>query len=85
MLRRGHGGLYKALTKEARGKRKAKRRVDQMKFIDIRFERWQVLRGPFNKKILPKRLFLFLVNYVEERLWWPRQSPNKGRKKKAKV
>ena len=22
--------------------------------------------------------FLFLVGYVEERLWWPIQSPNKG-------
>ena len=22
----------------------------------------------------------FLVGYVEERLWWPIQSPNKGRK-----
>ena len=26
----------------------------------------------------------FLVGYVEERLWWPIQSPNKGRKEKAK-
>ena len=25
----------------------------------------------------------FLVGYVEERPWWPIQSPNKGRKKKA--
>ena len=25
----------------------------------------------------------FLVGYVEERLWWPIQSPNKGRKRKA--
>ena len=25
----------------------------------------------------------FLVGYVEERLWWPIQSPNIGRKKKA--
>ena len=24
-----------------------------------------------------------LVGYVEERLWWPVQSPNIGRKKKA--
>ena len=24
------------------------------------------------------------MTYVEERLWWPIQSPNKGRKKKAK-
>ena len=27
--------------------------------------------------------FFFLVGYVEERPWWPIQSPNKGRKKKA--
>ena len=27
--------------------------------------------------------FFLLVSYVEERLWWPIQSPNKGRKKKA--
>ena len=25
----------------------------------------------------------FLVSYVGESLWWPIQSPNKGRKKKA--
>ena len=24
------------------------------------------------------------LSYVEERLWWPTHSPNKGRKKKAK-
>ena len=28
-------------------------------------------------------LHFFLVSYVEERLWWPIQSPNIGRKKKA--
>ena len=27
--------------------------------------------------------FFLLVGYVEERPWWPIQSPNKGRKKKA--
>ena len=27
--------------------------------------------------------FFFLVGYVEERPWWPIQSPNKGKKKKA--
>ena len=26
----------------------------------------------------------FLVSCVEERPWWPKQSPNRGRKKKAK-
>ena len=39
------------------------------------------------------RLFWFISNFyfifssvshVEERLWWPIQSPNKGRKQKAK-
>ena len=29
-------------------------------------------------------LRFFLVGYVEERLWWPIQSPNMGRKRKAK-
>ena len=44
MLRKGHGGLHKAPTMEERRKRKAKRRErDQIKFIDLRFERWQVV------------------------------------------
>ena len=44
MLGKGHGGLYKAPTKEERKKQKAKRRErDQVKFIDLRFERWQVI------------------------------------------
>ena len=38
-------GLYKAPTKEERRKQKAKRRErDQIKFIDLRFDRWQVVR-----------------------------------------
>ena len=28
-------------------------------------------------------IFFFSVGYVEERLWWPIQSPNIGRKKRA--
>ena len=28
-------------------------------------------------------LYFFLVGYVEERLWWPIQSPNTGGKKKV--
>ena len=44
MFGKGHGGLYKAPTKEERRKRKAKRRGDQIKFIDVRFERGQVVR-----------------------------------------
>ena len=46
MLGKGHGGLCNASTKEEeRKKRKAKRRErDQSKFIDLGFERWQVVR-----------------------------------------
>ena len=45
MLRKGDGGLYKAPTKEERRKRTAKwRERDQMQFIDLRIERWQVAR-----------------------------------------
>ena len=45
MLRKGgHCGLYKDNTKEERRKGKAKRRErDQIKFIDLRFGRWQVV------------------------------------------
>ena len=44
MLRRRHGCLYKAPAKEERRVRKAKRsKRDQIKFIDLRFERWQVV------------------------------------------
>ena len=28
--------------------------------------------------------YFFLMGYVEERLWWSIQSPNKGRKRQAK-
>ena len=44
MLRKGRGDLYKAPTTEERRKRTAKRRErDQIKFIDVIFERWQVV------------------------------------------
>ena len=43
MLGKGHGGLYKAPTKEERRKWKANRRGNKIKFIDLRFERWQVV------------------------------------------
>ena len=38
--------VYKARTKEGRRKQKAKRREerDQIKFIDLRFKKWQVVR-----------------------------------------
>ena len=44
MLRKGHSGLYKAPAKEERRKRKATSlERDQIKFIDLRFERRQVV------------------------------------------
>ena len=46
MLGKGHGGLYKAPTREERRKQKAKRRKRSVKFIDLRFERWQVVLNP---------------------------------------
>ena len=43
-LGKGHAGLYKAPTEEERRKQKAKRRErDEIKFIDLRFERGQVV------------------------------------------
>ena len=39
MLRKGHGGLCKAPTKEESEKLRGER--DQIKFIRLRFERWQ--------------------------------------------
>ena len=45
MLRKGHDGLYKAPSKEGRGKRRAKRSErDLIKFSDLRYEIWQVVR-----------------------------------------
>ena len=42
---KGHGGLCKAPTMEEKRKREAKKRErDQIKFIDLIFERWQVCR-----------------------------------------
>ena len=39
----------------------------------------------FNDDDLPFNYIFVLVGYVEERPWWPIQSPNtEGRKKKAK-
>ena len=43
MLGKGHGGLYNASTKEERSERLSGER-DQIKFIDLVFERWQVVR-----------------------------------------
>ena len=47
MLRKGHDGLYNASTKEERRKRKSERlrgERDRIKFIDLGFEGWQVVR-----------------------------------------
>ena len=38
-----HGGLYNALKKKEESERLRGER-DQIKFIDLRFERWQVVR-----------------------------------------
>ena len=42
MLEKGYGGLYKAATKEESDRLRGER--DQIKFVDLRFERWQVVR-----------------------------------------
>ena len=42
MSGKGHGGPYKASTKEESEWLEGER--DQTKFIDLRFERWQVVR-----------------------------------------
>ena len=44
MLRKGHGGLYKASTMEERKNERLRGERDQIKFIDLGFERWQVVR-----------------------------------------
>ena len=42
MLRKGYGGLYQALAKEESEKLRGE--IVQIKFIDLRFERWQIVR-----------------------------------------
>ena len=42
MLGKGHGGLYEAPTKEE--SERLRRERDQIKFIDLGVERWQVVR-----------------------------------------
>ena len=42
MLGKGRGGQYNASTKEEESK-KLRGARDQIKFIDLRFERWQVV------------------------------------------
>ena len=43
MLGKGHGGQYKASKKKEESERQRRER-DQIKLIDLRFERWQVVR-----------------------------------------
>ena len=50
----------KGRKKQAKGEEER----NQIKFIDLRFERWQVIG---------------LSEFVEERPWWPRQSPKKAK------
>ena len=44
MLGKGHGGLYNASTKKERRSERLRGERDQIKFIDLGFERWQVVR-----------------------------------------
>ena len=44
MLRKGHGELYKAPTMEAIKSERLRGEGDQIKIIDLRFERRQVVR-----------------------------------------
>ena len=43
MLGKGRGGPYKAPTKEEEESERLRRERDQIKFIDLRFERWQIV------------------------------------------
>ena len=42
MLGKGYGGLYKAPTKEKKESDGLREERNQIKLIDLRFERWQV-------------------------------------------
>ena len=44
MLGKGHVGLYNASTKEDRESEKLRGERDLIKFIDLGFERWKVVR-----------------------------------------
>ena len=44
MLGKGYGGLYKAPTKEERRKKRLRGERDQIKLVDLRFERCKVVR-----------------------------------------
>ena len=65
MLRKGYGGLYKAPKKEEEESERLRGERDQIKFIDLGLESWQVVG----------------LSHVGESSWWPIQSPSKGREK----
>ena len=44
MLGKGHGGLYKASTMEKEESERLTGERDQIKFIDLGFARWKVVR-----------------------------------------
>ena len=44
MLGKGHGGLYNASTKEEKESERLRGERDQINFIDLGFERCQMLR-----------------------------------------
>ena len=62
-----HGGLYKAATKEERRSERLRGERDQIKFIDLRFERWQVVR--FRKARRGKTFHNLHVLRVNDDLW----------------
>ena len=41
---KGHGGLYKAPNRKKEESERLSEERDQIKFIDLGFERWQVIR-----------------------------------------
>ena len=68
MLRKGHGGLYKAPTKEERQKSERLREEgDQIKFIDVIFQRWHVVG--FRKEGGGKKFHKFHVLGMNGDLW----------------
>ena len=61
---KGHWGLYKAPTKERRSKRNLRGERDQIKFIDLRFARWQVVRFMKARRRLDSMLSYFKHEYT---------------------
>ena len=65
----GHCGLYKATSIEERRKRKSKRRARE--FIDLRFERWQVIRFGEGKEYKAfHKLYLIIANLTGSTISW---------------